>query len=216
MVRSPACNRGQNAQRRDRGYGWPGVPYLSLVYLSFFGLPTLGLPAPALAVAIGCAALCRGGNFCERRRAALHIVLRGQPLAAMSLVLSCWQVQRYIVAPQLLGLLSPPTLSLAIMMYNDSAIVSVMRLPEMPVLPWLRWRTGCSNCAARPQAKPGARRLHCRGDADAWQTQYVPRAFVRGDVTASGRSNLAQSWTALEAPCVGPAQGRPCARLRGR
>lgn len=53
----------------------------------------------------------------------MHIVLRGQPLAAMSLVLSCWQVQRYIVAPQLLGLLCPPTLSLAIMMYNDSAIV---------------------------------------------------------------------------------------------
>ena len=99
------------------------MPYLSLVYLSFFGLPKLGLPGPALAVAIRCAALYRGGNFCERRRAALHIVLRGQPLAAMSLVLSCWQVQRYIVAPQLLGLLCPPTLSLAIMMYNDSAIV---------------------------------------------------------------------------------------------
>ncbi len=107
------------------------VPYLILVYLSFFGLPKLGVPASAMAVAIGCTALYTGGYFCEILRAALHSVPRGQSGAALSLGMSRWQVQRYIVAPQLLGFLIPPTTSLVIMMFKDSAIFSVMSLPEM-------------------------------------------------------------------------------------
>ncbi|QOK94313.1 amino acid ABC transporter permease (plasmid) [Ralstonia pseudosolanacearum] len=107
------------------------VPYLILVYLSFFGLPKLGVAASAMAVAIGCTALYTGGYFCEILRAALHSVPRGQSGAALSLGMSRWQVQRYIVGPQLLGFLIPPTTSLVIMMFKDSAIFSVMSLPEM-------------------------------------------------------------------------------------
>ncbi|MBB6592553.1 amino acid ABC transporter permease [Ralstonia solanacearum] len=107
------------------------VPYLILVYLSFFGLPKLGVPASAMAVAIGCTALYTGGYFCEILRAALQSVPRGQSGAAQSLGMSRWQVQRYIVAPQLLGFLIPPTTGLVIMMFKDSAIFSVMSLPEM-------------------------------------------------------------------------------------
>ncbi|MDB0569533.1 amino acid ABC transporter permease [Ralstonia solanacearum] len=107
------------------------VPYLILVYLSFFGLPKLGVPASAMAVAIGCTALYTGGYFCELLRAALQSVPRGQSGAAQSLGMSRWQVQRYIVAPQLLGFLIPPTTGLVIMMFKDSAIFSVMSLPEM-------------------------------------------------------------------------------------
>ncbi len=107
------------------------VPYLILVYLSFFGLPKLGVPASAMAVAIGCTALYTGGYFCEILRAALQSVPRGQSGAALSLGMSRWQVQRYIVAPQLLGFLIPPTTGLVIMMFKDSAIFSVMSLPEM-------------------------------------------------------------------------------------
>ncbi len=107
------------------------VPYLILVYLSFFGLPKLGVPASAMAVAIGCTALYTGGYFCEILRAALQSVPRDQSGAAQSLGMSRWQVQRYIVAPQLLGFLIPPTTGLVIMMFKDSAIFSVMSLPEM-------------------------------------------------------------------------------------
>ena len=47
------------------------IPYLILVYLSFFGLPKLGVPATAMSVAIGCTAFYTGGYFCEVLRAAL-------------------------------------------------------------------------------------------------------------------------------------------------
>ncbi|AVG39243.1 amino acid ABC transporter permease [Achromobacter insolitus] len=107
------------------------IPYLILVYLSFFGLPKLGVPATAMSVAIGCTAFYTGGYFCEVLRAALKSVPRGQSSAALSLGMTYWQTQRHIVVPQLFGFLIPPTTSLVIMMFKDSAIFSVMSLPEM-------------------------------------------------------------------------------------
>ncbi|WP_087723821.1 amino acid ABC transporter permease [Pandoraea sp. PE-S2T-3] len=107
------------------------IPYLILVYLSFFGLPKLGIGASAMTVAVGCTAFYTGGYFCEILRAALRSVARGQTHAALSLGMTYWQTQRHIVAPQLFGFLVPPTTSLVIMMFKDSAIFSVMSLPEM-------------------------------------------------------------------------------------
>ena len=107
------------------------IPYLILVYLSFFGLPKLGVGASAMSVAVGCTAFYTGGYFCEILRAALRSVARGQTHAALSLGMTYWQTQRHIVAPQLFGFLIPPTTSLVIMMFKDSAIFSVMSLPEM-------------------------------------------------------------------------------------
>ncbi|MFY3551286.1 amino acid ABC transporter permease [Achromobacter insolitus] len=107
------------------------IPYLILVYLSFFGLPKLGVPVTAMSVAIGCTAFYTGGYFCEVLRAALKSVPRGQSSAALSLGMTYWQTQRHIVVPQLFGFLIPPTTSLVIMMFKDSAIFSVMSLPEM-------------------------------------------------------------------------------------
>lgn len=107
------------------------IPYLILVYLTFFGLPKLGVAASAMTVAIGCTVFYTGGYFCEILRAALRSVPRGQTYAAFSLGMTFWQAQRHVIAPQLFGFITPPTTSLAIMMFKDSAIFSVMSLPEM-------------------------------------------------------------------------------------
>ncbi|MFM0061277.1 amino acid ABC transporter permease [Paraburkholderia phytofirmans] len=107
------------------------IPYLILVYLSFFGLPKLGIAASAMTVAIGCTVFYTGGYFCEILRAALRSVPRGQTQASFSLGMTFWQTQRHVVAPQLFGFITPPTTSLVIMMFKDSAIFSVMSLPEM-------------------------------------------------------------------------------------
>lgn len=107
------------------------IPYLILVYLSFFGLPKLGVNASAMQVAIGCTMFYTGGYFCEILRAALRSVARGQTYASLSLGMTFWQAQRYVIAPQLFGFIIPPTTSLVIMMFKDSAIFSVMSLPEM-------------------------------------------------------------------------------------
>ena len=107
------------------------VPFLIVVYLAFFGLPKLGVDFSALAIGIGASAFYTGGYFCEIARAALRSVPRGQVSAARSLGMNGVQVQRHVVIPQTFSFLLPPTVSLIIMMFKDSAIFSVMSLPEM-------------------------------------------------------------------------------------
>lgn len=107
------------------------IPFLILVYLSFFGLPKLGLLASAFHIAIGTTAFYTGGYFCEILRAAFRSVPAGQLRAAKALGMSPWNVQRLVVVPQIFGFLIPPTVSLTIMMFKDSAVFSVMSLPEL-------------------------------------------------------------------------------------
>lgn len=107
------------------------VPFLILVYLSFFGLPKLGVALPAFAIGVGATAFYTGGYFCEILRAAFGSLAHGQIQAARSLGLSGWQVQRYVVLPQIFGFLAPATTSLTIMMFKDTSIFSVMSLTEL-------------------------------------------------------------------------------------
>ncbi|MDE2289853.1 MAG: amino acid ABC transporter permease [Burkholderiales bacterium] len=107
------------------------VPFLIIVYLAYFGLPKLGAHLSAFAVAVGTMIFYTGGYFCEILRAAFHSVPRGQVRAAQSLGLRGWQVQRYVVVPQIFGFITPPATSLTIMMFKDTAIFSVISLPEL-------------------------------------------------------------------------------------
>ena len=107
------------------------VPFLILVYLSFFGLPKLGIMMPAFAIGVAATAFYTGGYFCEILRGAFGSLPRGQLQAARSLGLSEWHVQRYVVLPQIFGYLAPATTSLTIMMFKDSSIFSVMSLAEL-------------------------------------------------------------------------------------
>ncbi|WP_246792798.1 amino acid ABC transporter permease [Burkholderia perseverans] len=107
------------------------VPFLILVYLSFFGLPKLGLMVPAFAIGVAATAFYTGGYFCEILRAALASLAHGQLQAARSLGLTALQVQRHVVLPQIVGFLAPATTSLTIMMFKDSSIFSVMSLAEL-------------------------------------------------------------------------------------
>ncbi len=107
------------------------VPFLILVYLSFFGLPKLGVMLSAFTIGVAATAFYTGGYFCEILRAAFGSLAHGQLQAARSLGLSGLQVQRYIVLPQIFGYLAPATTSLTIMMFKDTSIFSVMSLAEL-------------------------------------------------------------------------------------
>ncbi|MGY6273523.1 amino acid ABC transporter permease [Achromobacter denitrificans] len=107
------------------------IPFLIVIYLSYFGLPKLGLRLSAFQVALAATAFYTGGYFCEVMRAALHSVPKGQIQASRSLGMSPWTTQIHIVLPQLLPFLIPPTTSLVIMMFKDTAIFSVVALSEL-------------------------------------------------------------------------------------
>ena len=107
------------------------VPFLIIVYFAYFGLPKTGLRTDAFHVAVLTTAFYTAGYFSELMRAAILSVPKGQMQAAVSLGMSYWRAQRLIIFPQLLGFLIPPTTSLVIMMFKDTAIFSVITLPEL-------------------------------------------------------------------------------------
>lgn len=107
------------------------IPFLIIVYFSYFGLPKTGVALDAFQVAVLATAFYTAGYFSELMRAAILSVPKGQMQASIALGMGYWTAQRKIIFPQLLGFLIPPTTSLVIMMFKDTAIFSVITLPEL-------------------------------------------------------------------------------------
>ncbi|WP_423455078.1 amino acid ABC transporter permease [Ottowia sp. VDI28] len=107
------------------------VPFLIIVYLAYFGIPKLGVATDAFSIAILTTVFYTAGYFSELMRAAILSVPKGQLQAALALGMGYWKTQQKIIWPQLLGFLIPPTTSLVIMMFKDTAIFSVITLPEL-------------------------------------------------------------------------------------
>jgi polar amino acid transport system permease protein len=107
------------------------IPFLILVYVGFFGLPKLGLSMSAFTVGVVAITLHTGGYFCEIMRAGFRSLPRGQIEAARSLGLSSVQTQWCVVLPQVLPVVGPGTINLAIQTLKESAVLSVIGLKEL-------------------------------------------------------------------------------------
>lgn len=107
------------------------IPFLIIVYLSYFGLPKIGIVLSDFHVGLVTVAFYTGGYFCEVMRAALHSVPKGQTQASISLGMRPLTMQWHIIIPQLLSFLLPPTTSLVIMMFKETSILSVVALKEL-------------------------------------------------------------------------------------
>lgn len=107
------------------------VPFLIIVYMSYFGLPRIGISLSDFSVGIVTVSFYTGGYFCEVMRASLHSVPKGQSQAATSLGMKPAAIQWFIIIPQLLSFLLPPTVSLIIMMFKETSILSVVALKEL-------------------------------------------------------------------------------------
>lgn len=107
------------------------TPFLIQVYIVFFVLPGFGLRMDAISAGILCLTLYGAAYFAENVRGAILAIPRGQGEAAMSLGLSYWKIQRYVIFPQLLGYLIPTTTNLTLSLIKDTAILSVITVPEL-------------------------------------------------------------------------------------
>jgi len=107
-----ACKHSRRALRRRSAAGLIEVlrnaPFIVVLFLVHFGPPRLGV-----------------------RLAAYRAVPTGQTEAAQSLGLSRWAVLRLVVGPQMVGVGLPPARVIAIMLLKDSAILSVIAVPEL-------------------------------------------------------------------------------------
>jgi len=119
---------------------WPAVvfieiirntPFLVQAFIVFFVLPSFGLRvAPSLAGII-VLTLYGGAFFAESIRGAIESVPRGQLDAARALGLSYLKGMRLIVFPQMLGYLIPSLTNQIIGVIKESAVLSVVTVPEL-------------------------------------------------------------------------------------
>ncbi len=108
-----------------------GTPLLVQLYLLYYGLPNIGIQLNALSAAI----LGMGFNYAayeaEIYRAGILSVARGQDEAARSLGMTRAQGLRYVIIPQAVRTILPPSTNDFIALFKDTSLVSVITVTEL-------------------------------------------------------------------------------------
>jgi His/Glu/Gln/Arg/opine family amino acid ABC transporter permease subunit len=109
-----------------------GVPLYVLVLWIYFGLVyAVGIDIPRIPSGIIALALLNSGYLSETFRSGILAVNNGQREAGQALGLKGWQVTRYIILPQAGRIVIPPTGNQFIDAIKDSAILSIIGVPEL-------------------------------------------------------------------------------------
>lgn len=108
------------------------IPLLVILVWTYFAFPLLvGVSLPPLTAAVVGLSAHLGAYMAETIRAGLTSVRPGQMRAALALGMSRWTAVRTIILPQALIRMLPPIGSLLIFAIKDSAIASVIAVPEV-------------------------------------------------------------------------------------
>ena len=115
------------------GYLWlfRGTPALFQIIFVFNVLPQFGITLSNFASGVVALAMNEGAYMAEIIRSGLQAVGRGQRTAARALGMKEWQVMRYVVLPQALRIIIPPTGNQFIGMLKLSALVSAVAVEEL-------------------------------------------------------------------------------------
>jgi polar amino acid transport system permease protein len=108
-----------------------GTPILVVLFLLYYGGPTIGLTLDAEPVGILGLSLYGAGYFAEIFRAGLQSIPVGQVEAARMLGLSPRHIVARIQAPQMLRLVVPPSINQVIVLIKESAALSIITVPEI-------------------------------------------------------------------------------------
>lgn len=108
-----------------------GTPILVVLFLLYYGGPTIGLMLDAEPVGILGLSLYGAGYFAEVFRAGLQSIPVGQVEAARMLGISPRHIVARIQAPQMLRLVVPPSINQVIVLIKESAALSIITVPEI-------------------------------------------------------------------------------------
>ncbi|RQW62337.1 amino acid ABC transporter permease [Vibrio viridaestus] len=108
-----------------------GTPLLVQLFLVFYGGPFIGINASAMEVGIWGLGLYGCAYFAEIYRAGFESIPKGHIEAAFDLGFSPAQVFWHIRLPQMFGLIMPPMLNQTMLLVKESAVLSVITVPEM-------------------------------------------------------------------------------------
>jgi len=107
------------------------TPLLVQLFFFYFGLPSLGLRMSEASTGILALTLNSGAYMAEIIRAGVQSIPHGQVEAAVSSGLNYFQRMRCVILPQAIGVTLPPMLGQAIVLVKDSALLSLISLPEL-------------------------------------------------------------------------------------
>lgn len=108
-----------------------GTPLLIQLYLIYYGLPNIGIQLNAFAAAVLGIGLNYASYEAEIYRAGLLSIPRGQDEAARALGMSGWQSLSYIVIPQAVRTILPPSTNDFIALFKDTSLVSIITVTEL-------------------------------------------------------------------------------------
>jgi polar amino acid transport system permease protein len=108
-----------------------GTPILVQLFIIYYGGPSFGLVLDAETVGIWGLGIYCGAYFAEVFRAGFESVPKGQTEAARLVGLSSARIIFRIKLPQMLILIIPPSINTLIMTIKESAILSIITVPEI-------------------------------------------------------------------------------------
>jgi polar amino acid transport system permease protein len=119
------------------------VPLLLLVYLVFYGIPSIGGFAygqqTSFVITLSAYA---GAHLVEVFRAGLDAVPKGLVDAGKSIGLTPWQRLRYVRLPVMLRIVLPALSNTFISLFKDTSLASVIAVPELAFgANWIRGQT---------------------------------------------------------------------------
>ncbi len=121
------------------------IPILVLLIIIYYALPFAGLRLSSFASAMSAISMVAGAYSAEIFRAGIEAVPNGQFEAARALGLRPAYVMYKVVLPQALVIVVPPTTSNAINVMKDTALASVVAMPDL-----LKQATQAQALAANP------------------------------------------------------------------
>ncbi|MCS0494785.1 amino acid ABC transporter permease [Ancylobacter sp. MQZ15Z-1] len=108
-----------------------GTPLLVQLFVLYYAGPSIGITLDALPAGIIGLGLYGGAYCTEIVCAGLEAIPPGQIGAARAFGYSRSQTLRHIVVPQMLVLVLPPLVNIAIFVLKDTAILSIITVPEL-------------------------------------------------------------------------------------
>ena len=108
-----------------------GTPFLVQLFLLYFGGPYAGLSLDAIPAGLIALAVYGGAYFSEVFRAGFEAVPRGHVEAAVCAGFSRPQIVARILLPEMAVLVLPATINTAISLMKETAVLSVITVPEL-------------------------------------------------------------------------------------
>ncbi len=108
-----------------------GTPLLVLLFLLYYGGPSVGLRLDAEIAGVTGIGLYGAGYFAEIYRGGFKSIPKGQLEAARMLGISPWHALSRIQVPQMLRLIVPPGTNQLIILVKESALISIISVDDL-------------------------------------------------------------------------------------